>query len=59
MGAGTKPGFTTDGRSILLGLQNKQRLFKRDSGEWLEIQRQIDKIVAKNYLQYHVGGSHV
>lgn len=51
--------ISTDGRSILLDLHNRQRLFKRDSGEWLTIQRQIDKIVAKNYLQYHVGGSHV
>ena len=49
----------TDGRSILLDLQSKQKLFKRDSGEWLKIQRRIDKIVAKNYLQYHIGESHV
>ena len=59
MGAGIEPSVTADGRSILLDLQNRQRLFKRDSGEWLKIQRQIDKIVAQNYLQYHIGGSHV
>lgn len=59
MGAGLEPSVTADGRSILLDLHNRQRLFKRDSGEWLKIQRQIDKIIAKNYLQYHVGGSHV
>lgn len=59
MGAGTKPGFTTDGRSVLLDLRKKQKLFKPDSGEWLTIQRRIDTIVAKNYLQYHIGESHV
>jgi hypothetical protein len=59
MGAGTKPSVTTDGRSVLLDLQHRQRLFKRNSGEWLQVQRQIDVIVAKNYLQYHIGESHV
>lgn len=59
METGSRDGITADGRSILLDLQNRQRLFKRDSGEWLKIQRQIDKIVAQNYLQYHIGGSHV
>lgn len=59
MAHGTRHVQSTDNRSILLDLQNRQRLFKRDSGEWLKIQRQIDKIVAQNYLQYHIGGSHV
>ena len=52
MGASTQPSVTTNGRSLLLDLQNKQKLFKRDSGEWLKIQRQIDSIIAQNYLNY-------
>jgi hypothetical protein len=59
MATRSRNGIATDGRSILLDLQSKQKLFKRDSGEWLKIQRRIDKIVAKNYLQYHIGESHV
>ncbi len=51
----SRDGITANDRSILLDLRNKQRLFKRDSGEWLEIQRQMDIIVAQNYLHYHVG----
>ena len=59
MATRSRNGIATDGRSILLDLQSKQKLFKRDSGEWLKIQRRIDKIVAKNYLQYHIGESYV
>ena len=55
METGSRDGITADGRSILLDLRAKQRLFKRDSGEWLKIQRRIDVIVAQHYLQYHVG----
>lgn len=51
----SRDSITADGRSILLDLRAKQRLFKRDSGEWLKIQRRIDVIVAQHYLQYHVG----
>ena len=55
MGAGSEPGVTTDGRSLLLDLQNNQKLFKRESGEWLKLQRRIDQIIAQNYLEYHNG----
>jgi hypothetical protein len=55
MGASTEPGVTTDGRSLLLDLQNNQKLFKRESGEWLKLQRRIDQIIAQNYLEYHNG----
>lgn len=55
METGSRDGITANDRSILLDLRAKQRLFKRDSGEWLKIQRRIDVIVAQNYLQYHVG----
>lgn len=56
MGAGSRPSVTTDGRSVLLDLRNKQRLFKRDSGEWMAIQQRIDTIVAQNFLEYQNRG---
>ena len=51
----SRDSLTTNGRSILLDLRNKQDSFKRDSIEWIQIQREIDVIVAQNYLHYHVG----
>ena len=51
----SRNGVTTNGRSILLDLRNKQEPFKRNSSEWSQIQREIDVIVAQNYLHYHVG----
>ena len=51
----SRDSLTANGRSILLDLRNKQDSFKRDSIEWIQIQREIDVIVAQNYLHYHVG----
>ncbi len=51
----SRNGVTTNGRSILLDLRTRQKTFNRDSSEWNQIQREIDVIVAQNYLHYHVG----
>ena len=55
METGSRNSVTANGRSILLDLRNKQEPFKRNSSEWSQIQREIDVIVAQNYLHYHVG----
>lgn len=50
MAQGSQPKQQTNDKSILLILRQKQEEVKEQSNEWRLLQKQIDEIVAQNYL---------
>ena len=49
---GNKTCSKRNGTNLLLVLRGRQTKFTEQSSPWLDLQRQIDRIVAQNYLEW-------